>query len=50
MYELFKRAVCPVATYCAETWFISRSAEKTVMTLERNILRKIFESMLESSQ
>jgi hypothetical protein len=50
MCKLCKRAVRPVATYCAETWFIYKSAEKTLMTLERKILRKIFEPMLENSR
>lgn len=47
---LYKRAVRPVATHCVETWFINKSAEKALMTLESKILRNIFEPLLENSQ
>jgi len=50
MCKLCKMAVRPLATYCAETWFIYKSAEKTLMIFEGKILRKIFEPMLENSR
>lgn len=38
----YKTVIHKVVTLRAETWFIKKSAKKTLMTFERKILRKIF--------
>lgn len=40
----------PVVTYRAETWVINKSDEKTLMTFEKKILKKIFGSVQEGNQ
>jgi hypothetical protein len=40
--KLYKTVTRPAVTYGAETWVINKSAEKTLKTFERKVLRKIF--------
>jgi len=40
-YILYKTVIHQVVTLRAETWFIKKSAKKTLMTFVRKILRKI---------
>jgi len=39
---LYKTVMHQAVTLRAETWFIKKSAKKTLMTFVRKILRKIF--------
>jgi ATP-dependent Clp protease adapter protein ClpS len=42
---LYKTVIHQVVTLRAETWFIEKSAKKTLMNFVRKILRKIFGAM-----
>jgi hypothetical protein len=48
--KLYKMVICPVATYCAETWAINKSAEETLIPLEIKVLKKIFRPVIEYNQ
>jgi hypothetical protein len=48
--KLYKTVIWPVVTYGAETWAINKSDERTLMTFEMKILRKIFRPVKEDNQ
>jgi hypothetical protein len=42
---LYKTAVRPVVTYSDESWTLTNKIEKSLLTWERKILRKIYGSI-----